>query len=418
MYKRIRGTKDIFDAREKVFSFVERILFDIASLYNISRVRTPAFEKKDLFLHSGDSSEIVQKQMYEFTDRKGRELVLKPEGTAPTIRAIIENKLYTNGENCKLFYFDKMYRYERPQKGRQREFHQFGVEFVGALNVLNDIELVQMAITILESLKINEFVLEINSLGSVETQKNYSKILNQYFKENINELGENAKSRIDINPLRILDDKIEIVKPYFKKIPKIQDSYSSDDKIYFDNLIEILNILNIKYKINDKLVRGLDYYSNFVFEFISTKQDNSQNTIIAGGCYKKLISDLGGPNIEGVGFAIGIERLIDNISDDLINQITKEYIDIYLINMSDSHKIASLTLVQFLRKSGLKVEWNKKSGKLNKLFKNAAKYNPNYIIICGPKETAEGKVIIKNQKTNVQKTLLFKDIINYIEKKE
>lgn len=418
MYKRPRGTKDLYGTEELIFSFTERLLIDIATLYNFSRIRTPIFEFKPLFVKTnGEETEIVQKEMYEFQDKKGRELVLKPEGTAPTIRAVIENKLYSSNSDLKLFYLNSMYRYERPQKGRQREFYQFGVEYIGDKNILKDVELIRMGNTILQSLKIVDYKLEINNLGTQETQQKYFEALKKYFNKHIDDLGEDAKNRVNTNPLRILDDKKEMNKPYYKNIPSIANYYSKEDNIYWKNLINILDSLNIKYIINHKLVRGLDYYSDLVFEFIDVSSDSSQNTIIGGGRYNQLVAKLGGPKVSGAGFAVGIERLINSIDKELIKTISLSSIDVFVANISSDTSLFASTLVELLRNSGLKSESNLVANKLTKLFKSSMKYNPKFIIIIAPKEMSEGKVIIKNQLNKQQETILIEDIVSHITKK-
>jgi histidyl-tRNA synthetase len=415
MFTKPKGTKDLIGNQELIFSFVERLLIDIASLYNFSRIRTPIFESKDLFVRTtGEETEIVKKEMYEFKDKKGRELALKPEGTAPTIRAFIENKLYALNPDTKLYYLNSMYRYERPQKGRQREFYQFGVEYIGDKNVLKDIELIKMSYTILNALKIKNYRLEINSLGSSKTQSEYTKLLKEYFNKNIENLGEDAKSRLETNPLRILDDKKEMDKPYYKGIPSITECYSLEDKNYFNAFLKILNSLNIEYVVNEKLVRGLDYYSDVIFEFIDTNIKSAQSTFIGGGRYGNLVSKLGGPEISGAGFAIGMERLINNIEPSIIKIISKKSIDVYVANISADTKLASFTIVELLRNSGLKTEGNLIEDKLKKLFQHSEKLNPKFIIIVAPKEMVDGKVVIKNQITKQQENIKIENISEYI----
>ena len=416
MYTKPKGTKDLYGKEELIFSFVEKLLLDIAKLYNFSRIRTPLFEDKNLFVRTtGKNTEIVKKEMYEFQDKKGRYLALKPEGTAPTLRAYIENKLYNATTKNKLFYFNSMYRYERPQKGRQREFYQFGVEHICDRSALDDVELIQMSYTILNALKIKEYELQINCLGSIETQQKYIKLLKNYLKSHFDEMGDDAKNRLDTNPLRILDDKKEMNKSYYKNIPSIMTCYSVVDKKYWNEVISILDALNIKYVINDKLVRGLDYYSDLVFEFVDLKTSGSQNTFIGGGRYQNLISKLGGPDISGIGFAIGIERLISNINPSIIKQITLTSIDVFVANISSDSSLSTLTLVELLRNYGFSTESNFKQQKLKKAFKLSQKYNPKFVIIFAPKEIKEGKVIIKNQLTKKQETIIIDNICNYIE---
>ncbi len=416
MYTKPKGTKDLYGKEELVFSFVEKLLLDIAQLYNFSRIRTPLFEDKNLFVRTtGEDTEIVKKEMYEFQDKKGRHLALKPEGTAPTLRAYIENKLYSETTKNKYFYFNSMYRYERPQKGRQREFYQFGVEHIGDRSALNDVELLQMSYTILNALRIENYELQINCLGSTQTQQKYIKLLKNYLKKHVSEMGEDAKNRLDTNPLRILDDKKEMNKSYYKNIPSITSCYSLEDKKYWNEVISILDALKIKYAINDKLVRGLDYYSDLVFEFVDLKIGGSQNTFIGGGRYENLVAKLGGPQISGIGFAIGIERLIANINPSIIEKISRTSIDVFVANISPDANLSTLTLVELLRNSGFSAEGNFKQEKLKKAFKLSEKYNPKFVIIIAPKEIKEGKVIIKNQLTKKQETVIIDDICKYID---
>lgn len=413
--KRPKGTKDIFGNEYILREYLFNVFKTISKINNFEQIETPIFEKLETFTKTiGETTNIVKKEMYIFNDKKNRQMVLKPEGTASVVRAIVENKLYNNKLPLKLFYITPNFRYERPQKGRQRQFTQFGVEMISKPNPYLDAEIILFAKTVLDSLKI-KYKLLINSLGDQKTRDLYSKKLNEYFIKNKEKLTKDSINRINVNPLRILDDKIDGQKEIVKNAPKINEFYNKETKNYFLTLINFLNQMGIEYKVEPNLVRGIDYYSDTCFEFISTSNKaGSQSTLIGGGRYSDLIKYFGGPNLSGIGFGLGVERVLNEINEKEIISKNKNKLDIYLINISEKNQILVAGIVFLLRKSGFSTEWNVKSTNLLKGLKNADSYNPKIKIIAGDNELFKKEIVVK--KNNFQQIVKIDDLVNFLEK--
>ena len=393
---RPKGTKDNFDNNQVLRDYIEETINSVAILNNFSKIETPIFEKAEVFKRAvGETSDIVSKEMYSFTDRKGREMVLRPEGTAGVVRAIVENKLYAQSLPLKLFYYGPMFRYERPQKGRQRQFTQFGVEMLSDKSPYADAEVILLAHSILESLGI-QTKLVINSLGNKETRDNYSKAVKKYLEVYKDQLTDDSINRLDKNPLRILDDKVDGEKDFVKNAPKISEFYSEDTKAYFETVQEFLTAMGISFEVNPVLVRGLDYYSDTAFEFISISgKSGSQSTIIGGGRYSNLVKQFGGPDLSGVGFAFGIERLMNEFNIDEVVEARKLNVEAYVMNLSEETTAPALGIAHMLRRAGYITEWNQKPMKLQKAFAAAEKVGTSAYIIAGAKELAKNKVNVK-----------------------
>ncbi|NQZ66056.1 MAG: histidine--tRNA ligase [Mycoplasmatales bacterium] len=413
---RPKGTKDIYGQDQIVKKHIEEIVKTIALLNNFEEIETPIFESSNVFKKSvGETSDIVSKEMYLFNDKKGREMVLRPEGTAGAIRAIVENKLFSKQLPLKLFYYGPMFRYERPQKGRQRQFTQFGIEMISNKSPYIDAEVILFASSILESLNIKNKLI-INSLGDSVTRKNYSKALKKYFSKYKSELSDDSVKRIEKNPLRILDDKIDGKKSFVINAPKISEFYSKETNEYFLKLSSFLKKMGINFEIDHKLVRGLDYYADTSFEFVSTSgKAGSQSTLIGGGRYDNLISQFGGPELSGIGFAIGIERIMNELDYNEIIDSNKKVVEIFVINLSDASLETSLGIVHMLRRAGYIVEWNGKTVKLQKGFATSDKFGSKINIIIGEKEIKNGNVVIKDKVE--QKLVKINEIIDYIDAK-
>ena len=412
---RPKGTKDIFGNEYILREYVFNIFKTLSKINNFEQIETPIFEKLETFTKTvGETTNIVSKEMYVFNDKKNRKMVLKPEGTASVIRAIVENKLYNKKLPLKLFYITPNFRYERPQKGRQRQFTQFGVEMISNPNPYLDAEIILFAKTILDSLKI-KYKLLINSLGDQKTRDLYSKKLNEYFIKNKEKLTSGSKKRINFNPLRILDDKVDSEKEVVKNAPKIYEFYTKETKDYFSKLTNFLSKMDVEYDIQPNLVRGLDYYSDTCFEFVSISgKAGSQSTLIGGGRYSNLIKYFGGPDLSGVGFGLGVERVLNEIDKKEIILKNKNKLDIYLINISQKNQILVASIVYLLRKSGFSTEWNIKPTKLLKGLKNADLYEPKIRIIAGDKELSNQEVIIKKQDS--QQNVKIDNLINLLKK--
>ena len=385
--QRPKGTKDIFGKSQDLKQYVLDVLREITRLYNISKIETPIFERSEVFVKSvGQTSDIVNKEMYYFKDKGDRQMVLRPEGTAGTIRAIAENKLYALSKFAKYYYEGPMFRYENPQKGRQRQFSQFGVEILGDKSPLLDAEVILLASTILDFLQI-KYHLKINSLGEKGTREKWSKALKEYFKPFKKDLTKDSQKRLETNPMRILDDKVDSKKDFVKKAPKISDFYSKSEQAYFNDITSFLEALGMKFEIDHTLVRGLDYYSDIAFEFLSTSgKAGSQDTIIGGGRYQDLLSQMCGPDISGVGFGLGIERLINEFEDKINSEKFKKYPDVFILNISEKASPSVLGIAYMLRKSCIATEWNYQPTKLQKAFEKADKSGAKIKIIAGEKD--------------------------------
>ncbi len=369
MIIRPKGTKDIYGSDEKIYRYIFDTFEKLAKSYNIQKIITPAFESLELFRDSnGETSDIVTKEIYKFKDYSDRMLALKPEGTAPVGRAIIENKLYADKQYNKLYYIDSMFRYEKPQKGRLRQFYQIGVEFINELSINSIIDTIALANSLLENLSISDYILNINSIGKKEDRDSYIKELKKYFNKHKDKLSKLSQDRIETNPLRILDDKEDSKLDVVKNAPKINEFWSKETNEEFEQVLAILEKLNIKYEINYSLVRGLDYYSNIIFEFVSlSKALGSKVTIIGGGCYLDLIKNDQNKQINGVGFGVGVERLFEIIKNDQ-NLDQDEIVDVaFLIEQEQQYEAIRGAIVN-LRKQEISVEYNYSVRKFRKLF--------------------------------------------------
>lgn len=416
-YQRPRGTTDLYYSQIDEFNQVCDVLRLMANFYSLNEIQTPTFEHLELFNKSvGETSDIVTKELYSFQDKGERWLALRPEGTAGVIRAYVENKLYGNQNKVlKFFYLMNLFRYERPQGGRMREFHQFGIEFLGVNNYLDDVEVVIFADNILNYFKIKDIELHINNLGNFEQRLKWMEALKIYFKKYQNELSPDSLKRLDKNPLRILDDKVDGQKPFVKNAPKLTEFLNDKEKEYFENIKIALSQVGIKYIIDETLVRGLDYYTGLVFEFVSTNKELvGKATIIGGGRYAKLIEDTGGPaNYEGIGFAIGIERLIIAIKEVNPDFAKPKLIDIVVATDNKAFEIATLALTCHLRNNGLKTDCINGELKREKNIRYATQIKAQYIIFIDQKIN-DSQVVIENLKSNKKAVIQVSQIADYI----
>lgn len=379
MIQKPKGTKDIYGNDQDIYISIFDCFEQLAKSYNFQKITTPIFESLSLFKEtSGELSDIITKELYSFKDLSNRELALRPEGTAPVGRAIIENKLLDEKIFNKLFYIGPMFRYERPQKGRLRQFYQIGAELVGDNFIYSTIEIIQLADNFLKQLKINDCILKINNIGTKDERKLFEKALEKYFEKNKLNLSDLSISRIKTNPLRILDDKIDSKKDVVLKAPKINEFLSIDSQNTFNKLLSLLTNFGIPFKIDPVLVRGLDYYTNIVFEFESTSKFlGSKSTIIGGGCYDNLIKN-SSQEILGVGFGVGVERIFEILRNS--NKIKNYQIDVYFM-INDEYEFEKMfPLICQLRDLNLVVDFNKKFNKTKKLYSDALYFNPKIIV--------------------------------------
>lgn len=421
-YQKIKGTKDFFGDKSVKLTYVERVAKDVAISFGYGEIVTPIFENTDVFVKNvGEDSDVVNKEMYTFKDKGNRSITLRPEGTAAVARCFIENKMYASSMPLtKLFYFGPMFRYEQPQTGRYREFRQFGVEVFGNGSPLLDCDIIMSAYAIFEKLGLKNIKLVINSIGNFESRKLYSSALKDYFSQYIDKMCDDCKRRINTNPMRILDcknDKNLTVdeKNVMENAPKINDYLTEEAKEYFDEVVNILNSFNIPFKVDYNLVRGLDYYTDTVFEFIIESDDELNGLALGGGGrYADMIKSMINIDVSGMGYAIGVDRLISVMeSQNLFNDLDVK-IDAVIMGLDKESKILSLQLAQNMRKNGLIVEMDYKNTSMKPQFKLCDKLNPKYIIIIGETERLSGNFTVKNTQTKTQEIVNINDIINYI----
>ena len=392
----VRGTYDLYGEPKRKAKKVVEIASQTVETYGFEEIETPIFEFTEVFArYLGDTSDIVTKEMYTFSDRGGESLTLRPEGTAGVVRAFISQGMKQNLP-VKLYYTGPMFRYERPQKGRQRQFTQFGVEMLGVQSPQADIEMIAMAYSFLQKLGLEgSITVEINSLGDQESRDAYRAKLVAYLKEHFNELSLDSKERLNKNPLRVLDSKEECDKVVIADAPLYSESLNETSKAFFEEVLKGLDALKIPYRVNDRLVRGLDYYSHTVFE-LTTDKLGAQGTVLAGGRYDGLVAEMGGGDIAGIGWACGVERLSMLLGDPVPLKRP-----VAVIELGDEAKNEALKIAYDLRNAGFKVE-HAYSGNLKKRMEKANKANAYAAVILGSDEIQKGVATVKNLDTGAQ----------------
>lgn len=417
-----RGTKDIFGNEIYIWQEIEQTLRNICKNFNITEMRTPMFESTELFQRGvGETTDIVKKEMYTFEDKGGRSITLKPEGTAGIVRAFIENKIYAETQPTKLYYITPVFRYERPQAGRMRQFNQFGVEIFGAYDASCDAEVISIVYEILNKLQIKNIELKINSLGGPECRKNYNDVLKKYIGENIESFCPECRERFEKNPLRVLDCKNENCQKLISDAPSVLDCLGKECKQHFETLKSILNEMNIPFTVNHKIVRGLDYYTRTVFEFVSN-EIGSQGTICGGGRYDNLVEECGGPSTGAVGFAIGIERIMLLIEKQGLFKNNCKNVDIYIGSIGDKGFLKAQSIGYRLRSKSISVEYDTLIRSVKAQLKYADKINASYCVIIGDTEIENDLVTIKNMQTkeqfNIKLSEIEKEFITILNAKE
>lgn len=416
MIQKPKGTKDIFGNEGKQYIFLQNLMSDLCDKYNYQFIKTPTYEHTELFHRGvGDTTDIVTKETYDFKDRSDREITLRPEGTAGVIRSFIENKMYANPEQpVKLYYFSSAFRYERPQSGRLREHTQFGVEVLGNDNPMIDAEIISLAVNTLSIIGLKNIVVKINSLGDKESRKEYSKKLVEHFSPRINELCEDCQNRINKNPLRILDCKVDCEHELMKSAPKTIDYLNKDSIDRFNKVKEYLDALEIEYIVDTNIVRGLDYYSHTVFEIQADIEGfGSQNTLCGGGRYNNLVETLDGPDTPGMGFGMGLERLILAINNEELNVFKNDRIDLYVANLSKEPEEV-FSIINSLRLNGYVIETDYQERKLTNQFKSIERLNPRYFVVIGDDELKSGKVKVKDNDTKEETEMDIFDISDFL----
>ena len=419
MIQKPKGTYDIYGDKAIEVLYLKKLIEALMDKYNASYFETPIFESSELFHRGvGETTDIVSKETYDFKDRGDRNLTLRPEGTAGIVRSFIENKLYADSLPLKAWYFGPMFRYERPQAGRYREFYQFGFEAFGSNDPMMDAEVIGIIVNLFNILGLKGIKVNINTLGDKESRENYRKALLDYFKPYLNDLCEDCKKRYEKNPLRILDCKVDKENEIMKNAPKMIDYLNEESKNHFEKVKEYLDALNIDYTINSNIVRGLDYYTHTVFEVeADIKGFGSQNVLAAGGRYDHLVEFIGGPSVPGVGFALGLERLLLALEKEGIDIKEKEPLDVYIFGASKEEKKYILSLGNTLRMNGFNIEidYNNKSFKSN--FKKADSLLAKYIIIIGEEEVKSKILTVKNNKTKEEYKVKLDNLIKFLDEK-
>ncbi len=409
-----KGTKDIMPYEVYKWHYIENKWRDICERYGFKEVRTPIFEHTELFQRGiGDTTDVVQKEMYTFEDMGKRSITLKPEGTSPAVRAYVEHNVYAEVQPTKLYYDIPCFRYEKPQSGRLREFHQFGVETFGTPNMIADAEIIALADEFLNSLGVKDLQLEINSVGCPTCRAKHRAALKEFLKPKYDELCDTCKTRFDKNPMRILDCKSPVCKKLVEGAPMMIDFLCDDCKASFDDLKKNLDAMGIKYVVNPGIVRGLDYYTKTAFEFVTTSL-GAQGTVCGGGRYDNLVEEVGGPATPGVGFGLGKERLLMLLEASGVEIPEPTGCDIFIAVMGEPAKLYGQKLMSDLRKQGKKVQMDCLQRNFKGQFKYADRQKAKFTIVIGDDELAKGEVTLKNMVTGDQKTIKFEDLVREI----
>ena len=416
MITKPKGTYDVYGIDAKKREYVNEIIKGICQKYNFVNVETPVFEDSSLFHRSaGETSDLVSKETYDFKDRGDRSITLRPEGTASIARWFLENKLYGNmTEPVKVFYNEKMYRYERPQSGRNREFTQFGVEFIGSDDVMADIDVISLAYQTYCLLGL-EPVIKINSLGDKESRDNYREALINYLRPHIDELCDDCKQRLEKNPLRVLDCKVDSGSEILKNAPKIIDYLNQESLDRYNKIKDYLDLLEINYEEDSRLVRGLDYYDHIVFEIYVNIESIGKMALGGGGRYNGLIKLLGDIDMPAVGFAMGYDRTLLAMEEAGVKSPINENIDVYVMYVSDTEKETASYLTQNLRLNGFVTETDYLNKGLKGEFKSADRLNAKYLIILNDKDLEDNKVNVKDNMTKEEEKVNINDLVDYLD---
>ncbi|OGC21431.1 histidine--tRNA ligase [candidate division WOR-1 bacterium RIFOXYB2_FULL_42_35] len=410
-YSAPRGTKDILPQEVALWQKLEETCRKVFSFYNYQEIRTPIFESTELFARSiGKTTDIVNKEMYEFKDRKGRSLTLRPEETAPVVRACLENNLIGTDKTTKVYYIGPMFRYERPQAGRQRQFHQAGVEVFGSADPMIDAEVIMMNVRLFEELGLKDLGVNINSVGCAKCRPDYLKKLKSFFKDNIKNMCEDCQNRFITNPLRILDCKQSKCQIYLDDAPHSVESLCQECGGSFDQVLDLLGDSGLKYNVNKRLVRGLDYYTKTTFE-ITSNQLGAQNAVSGGGRYDKLVEELGGKAIPAVGFAIGLERIIELINNQQLTINNDGAVKLYIAALGNEARKVGFDLINQARAGGISADMDYLGKSLKAQMKTADRVGAKYVYIIGEAELAKKSAVLKEMKTGEQIELEFSALL-------
>lgn len=409
-----KGTKDVLPDKSYKWQYIEETARDVARAYNLKEIRTPTFEHTELFLRGvGETTDVVNKEMYTFEDKAGRSITLKPEGTAGAARLFIENGLASTPMPVKTYYITPAFRHERPQAGRLREFHQFGIEVFGSKSPDTDAEVIFAASSFLKKLGIESTELQINSIGCRICRNEYNKALKEYFAPHLDKMCATCRSRYDKNPLRMLDCKEEECKKIASDAPKILEFLCGDCRTHFETVKTLLSGQGLKYTVNPDIVRGLDYYTKTVFEFVST-DIGAQGTVCGGGRYDGLIEELGGPSIPAIGFAAGIERLMLLMENTSVPFPEEQKPLIYIAGMDEKTRAAAFKTATELRSAGISAEVDHMERSLKAQFKYADKIGAVYVAVIGETELLTGQINLKRMSDGTQTAVKTVDLCAYL----
>lgn len=410
MIKAITGTKDILPSEIAKWQYLENLLRQTFKTFNYKEIRTPIFEETSLFARGiGEETDIVSKEMYTFKDRSETSITLRPENTAGVVRAFIEQSLGAKQSLNKLYYIGPMFRQERPQAGRLRQFHQFGAEAIGSTSPLLDAEMIQMAFHILKSLGLKNLVVKINSLGVPEVRENYKKLLRDFLKDKKDNLSEDSRKRYETNILRIFDSKIEVDQQIMKDAPLLIDHLDEQSKNDFDVVKKYLTQTGIPFEVDPALVRGLDYYTKTTFEIVSGSV-GSQSALCGGGRYDLLIEELGGKPTPGVGFAAGMERILLACENEKSLNIPEHSVDVYLIRLENEIELEVAKLASVLRRENISCDYDYLNRSVKAQMREANKYNAKYAVFIGGDEYKHGELNVKNLSNGEQQLIQIDDI--------
>jgi len=412
-----RGTYDILPDKSYKWEFIRDTFKEVSKSFSFKEIVTPIFERTEVFERSvGDSSDIVQKEMYRFQDKKGRTFALRPEGTAPVVRSFVENSLGMSGGNSKLYYMGPMFRYDRPQKGRYRQFYQYGIENIGSDNPFIDAEVIAFGYAFLTKLGLKNFELEINSIGCSTCSTDYDKALVEYFKPKLDKMCSDCNNRINKNPKRLLDCKVPSCKEIAKDAPVMLEYLDEDCKTHFARVQEYLNEMGIKYSVNPRIVRGLDYYNKTAFEFLDNNL-GAQNALIGGGRYNGLVEQFGGKDTPGIGFAGGFERLILSLETAGISFGDGVKPDVCFVCLGEVAKQKAAKIIYDLREGGIAVDYNPDKDSMKAQMKAADKSKAKIVLILGDDEINKNIVILKEMESGEQQEIISKELVTILQKK-
>ena len=413
MIQKLKGTYDVYGELSKKHDYVKRLFQAVCESYNYGYIETPLIERSELFHRGvGETTDIVTKETYDFVDRGGRDNTIRPEGTAGVARCIIENKLY-NTLPIKFWYVGSMFRYERPQKGRYRELRQMGVECYGSNDPIMDAEVISLGVNYFKELGLKDVKVKLNTIVGVETIIKYKEALINHFKNDIDNFCDDCKERLEKNPLRILDCKVDADNELLKTAPSILDYLSDDEVKHFEKVKEYLDTLEIEYEVDSTLVRGLDYYTNTVFEYVTNS--NEFGSLGGGGRYDNLLKSLDGPDTPAVGFAFGLDRIVSELENNDIKLNISDEIDCYILTITENENDYALELAQKLRMCGFKVDLDLSGKNMKAKFKEADRYKAKQIIIIGEDEVINDVVTVRDNLTKEENKVSVNDIIDYFD---